>query len=247
MEKNIEGIAKQYYLIHQEYANSLVVNDTNEPKAIDDQNFVENFSNDLMNRLKVKLIADGKVSDVLIKQLLIHHRQVGEKYVIKNDNKEFITVKEFFQSREILDLIESLENEVCTIKQRPFNGEFLKGLMHVHHGTYATMGYSAVKNCIVYWYNNEKMRPKIIPEFQALLDESEHDLGARMYQKAIFSRIKNGLTGEWLIYKKYQGKNYYMCLAKHDEGDENIYKNRIRPCLIEFPELNKEINILENK
>lgn len=242
MEKSIEDIAKQYFLIHQEYANSLVIQDTNEPEATDDQNLVKDFLNDLTNRLKVKLIADGKVSNVLMKQLLIHHRQVGEKYVIQNDNKEFITVKEFFQSREILDLIELLENESCTIKQKPFKGKYLNEFMHVHHGAYASKGYSAVKNCLDYWYYKGIFKEGKNAELQSLLDESEYDLGARMYQKAIFSKIKNGLTGEWLIYKKYQGKNYYLCLAKHDEGDKNIYKNKVLPCLDDFPELKDALN-----
>ncbi len=70
MERNIEDIAKRYYLIHQESANSLVINDTNEPEAIDDRNLVENFLNDLTNRLKIKLIAGGKVSNVLMKYYL---------------------------------------------------------------------------------------------------------------------------------------------------------------------------------
>jgi hypothetical protein len=249
MEKNIENIAKQYYNIHQEYANSLIIHDKNEPELVNDQDLVKTFLNDLTNRLKVKLIADGKVSNVLMKQLLIHHRQVGEKYVIQNDNKEFITVKEFFQSREILDLIELIEQNKCTAERIPFKKYPLKGLGHVHHGAYASKGYSAVKNCLDYWYYKGIFKEGKNAELQALLDESEHDLGARMYQKAIFSKINNGLTGEWLIYKKYQGKNYYLCLAKHDEGDENIYKNKVLPCLNDFPELkdvlNEEIKIVK--
>lgn len=246
MKKNIENIAKKYYNINLELANSLIVSENNCSKFEVDENEEASKFSDLKNRLAIKLKNNGKISNVLLNQLLKHHLQVGEKYIIQNNGKSF-SVIDFFQSREILDLIESLENEVCTIKQRPFNGEFLKGLMHVHHGTYATMGYSAVQNCIVYWYNNEKMRPKKIPEFQALLDESEHDLGVRMYQKAIFSKIKNGLTGEWLIYKKHLGKKYYLCLAKHDEGDEFIFENKVQPCLVEFPELNKEIKIVEGE
>lgn len=30
------------------------------------------------------------------------------------------------------------------------------------------------------------------------------------------------LTGEWLVYKKYNGKNYYLTLANHKDSDEEI-------------------------
>ncbi|NHB93846.1 hypothetical protein [Photorhabdus cinerea] len=38
-------------------------------------------------------------------------------------------------------------------------------------------------------------------------------------------RIKNkAITGEWIVFQKYQGKNYYLTLGSHSEGGENIYK-----------------------
>src|SRR5690606_2262666 len=165
-----------------------------------------------------------------------HHLQDGEKYVIRNDKNEFITVKEFFQSREILDLIELIEQKKCKTERKPFKKLPLKGLGHVHHGAYATMGYSAVKNCIDYWYYNGKLKENKKEELQILLDESENNLAARMYSKAIFALKTKGLTGEWLIFKKHEGINYYLCLAKHDEGDDVIYERKIEPCLNEFPE-----------
>lgn len=30
------------------------------------------------------------------------------------------------------------------------------------------------------------------------------------------------ITGEWIIFKKCKGMNYYLCLAKHNEPDETI-------------------------
>lgn len=239
---DVDNIAKQYLNIHLELANNLNVRESDCTKFEVDVDEEASKFNDLKNRIAIKLKNNGKISTVLLSQLIKHHLQVGEKYIIQNNN-DLLSVIEFFQSREILDLIESLENETCLIKQRPFKGEYLTGFMHVHHGAYASKGYSAVKNCLDYWYYKGIFKESKKAELQSLLDESEHDLGARMYQMAIFSKIKNGLTGEWLIYKKYQGKNYYLCLAKHDEVDLAIYENKIRPCLVEFPELESNMTL----
>lgn len=46
------------------------------------------------------------------------------------------------------------------------------------------------------------------------------------------------ITGEWIIYTKHEGKNFYLCLAKHDSGDMNIRKLIDDFCLLEFPFLN---------
>jgi hypothetical protein len=36
--------------------------------------------------------------------------------------------------------------------------------------------------------------------------------------------IKNELTGEWIVFKQHNGKNYYLTLASHREKNEDIYK-----------------------
>jgi hypothetical protein len=37
-------------------------------------------------------------------------------------------------------------------------------------------------------------------------------------------REKSGnLTGEWIVFAKHNGKNYYLCLATHESGDQGIY------------------------
>ena len=60
-----------------------------------------------------------------------------------------------------------------------------------------------------------------------------------MHNKAISERAANReLKGEWLIYKWVENKNYYLCLATHKERDQNIFENKLKPCLMEFPELN---------
>lgn len=43
------------------------------------------------------------------------------------------------------------------------------------------------------------------------------------------------LTGEWIIYAQHEGANYYLCLGKHDSGDNNIRARIDALCCHEFP------------
>lgn len=56
-------------------------------------------------------------------------------------------------------------------------------------------------------------------------------------------RERQSLTGEWIVFAKYNGENYYLCLATHSQGDENIFKKINEFCLPECPFLNE---IIEN-
>jgi len=48
-----------------------------------------------------------------------------------------------------------------------------------------------------------------------------------------------GLTGEWIIYGKHQGENYYLSLAKHSEAEQgqvaDLYARLHGSCQAEFP------------
>lgn len=70
---------------------------------------------------------------------------------------------------------------------------------------------------------------------------------ARIAYDAVWSnweRLRNNseLTGEWIIFAKYQGDNYYLGLGKHRTGDEVLRSQIDAICLNEFPFL-KEILI----
>ena len=43
------------------------------------------------------------------------------------------------------------------------------------------------------------------------------------------------LTGEWIIFAKHEGKNYYLCLATHTQGDDEIFRMVRDGCVGEFP------------
>ncbi|HET6378755.1 MAG TPA: hypothetical protein VFG05_10705 [Methylocella sp.] len=55
-------------------------------------------------------------------------------------------------------------------------------------------------------------------------------------------RASFGLTGDWIIFAKHDGKNYYLDLASHKEGDQpDALMTKLRSgCAAEFPFLFNE-------
>ena len=61
-------------------------------------------------------------------------------------------------------------------------------------------------------------------------DKFINHISTGMSFKALEERSKgHKLTGEWIVFQKYEGKNYYLTLAAHNEGDDKIYK-RVCDC-----------------
>ncbi len=51
------------------------------------------------------------------------------------------------------------------------------------------------------------------------------------------------LTGEWIVYAQHEGRNYYLCLALHDEGDAAIFDRIKNSCVDEFPFLHSQLGL----
>jgi hypothetical protein len=142
---------------------------------------------------------------------------------------------------DILKSVENLESGEphSGIKPAtPFKNPPLKGLWHKHYFSAPFL----VKNISLGLGKNgltklvdEIMDPKksdvITPE---MIDELAH----RMVHEPVENRDAQGkMTGEWLIFAKYNGKNYYLCLNTHDAGDQLIFDRIHDHCLKEFPDL----------
>jgi hypothetical protein len=49
----------------------------------------------------------------------------------------------------------------------------------------------------------------------------------------LMNRLSGDATGDWIVYASHEEKNYYLCIAKHDE-DEFIL-HTIKRCASQFP------------
>lgn len=199
---------------------------------------LENCISEVENRLKIKLKADGICTTLLIEQLSRHCCQKGEIFGDK---------VEYYNSSEILDLIELIEEGKVKLTEPSsfFNNIPLKGLSKIHHGAYSGHGYSLVLNVCKYWFKKKgTLRNERRSDFEAIIRNTGAGnfaaIAQLMHTKAVMDK-ESKLTGEWLIIYKGDRKNYYLCLATHDEGDQNIFDNKIKKCINEFPTELKEI------
>ena len=62
----------------------------------------------------------------------------------------------------------------------------------------------------------------------SLADDIAHGNWQRMASAA-------ELTGEWIIYAQHDGANYYLCLGRHDSGDDYLRRQIDAICCREFP------------
>ena len=214
------------YLIEQENGR-LIHSDKCEETEIERANLEEAIL-DTKNRLSVKL-SQGKCSQLLLEQIARHRLNIGEKF-----NERI----EFYNASEILDKLELLEYD--KVNQTDFTGEILIGFSKTHHGTYSGNGYSIARNIKEYWFKKGKIRNNLQNEFQQIRTNYEHHGNSTvlnmMHSKAIG---KKELKGEWIVFKKHEGKKYYLCLACHYEDDKIIFEEKLMKCLVEFPELNR--------
>ncbi|MBN1654344.1 MAG: hypothetical protein JXA30_11295 [Deltaproteobacteria bacterium] len=141
-----------------------------------------------------------------------------------------------FAVTDILQELEKLKPEGQHVKNP---GQFkhlpLRGLMHIHFGP----GHFIHTNLM-----NEQKRPdnqnrveKAIENAQNLDDAIKlfaHEMTFGSYKRRA---DRNGLTGEWIIYAKYDKRNYYLSLASHDETDQVIYDRMVERCEDRFREV----------
>lgn len=86
----------------------------------------------------------------------------------------------------------------------------------------------------------EKLANEVIDPQKASVftPEMMEELVHRATHEPIEKRDQQGkITGEWVIFAKHEGKNYYLCLNTHDAGDQQIYDKIMEHCVRDFPDL----------
>ncbi|EUJ09678.1 hypothetical protein Meth11DRAFT_0477 [Methylophilaceae bacterium 11] len=89
------------------------------------------------------------------------------------------------------------------------------------------------------WINKEF---ESLPEDEALRINwliHQYSIGALEYRAGIHESVsrptdKKRITGEWIIYKPYQGKLYFLDIAFHNQGSE-LYRTLKAHCEAEYP------------
>lgn len=109
----------------------------------------------------------------------------------------------------------------------------LKGLWHKHYFS---------EHFILRNIRNHMTEPRV----RAIVREvSSQNASHGDKVKALVHRITTGsieerassnqITGEWIVFAKHEGKNYYLCLTTHATDDERISENIRAACGLQFP------------
>ncbi|MBD2443317.1 hypothetical protein H6G25_08945 [Dolichospermum sp. FACHB-1091] len=144
----------------------------------------------------------------------------------------------------ILQEIEILEGKASDLSSTKIPTQYkhlpLKGLWHKHF----FMPEFIVKNLCLH-LGIDRTNSNVSNIINQVFDSSNSDVITEdMVMNLVYELTEGGmkkradeqkLTGEWIIYAKYEGKNYYLTLALHDEDDNVIHKRIIDHCKPEFP------------
>lgn len=184
--------------------------------------------NEVQEMLRYHLKNNGEYSNVLLHQLTRHRMQIGEV---------FGEALEYYRATDILHAMEAIE--LNKIEGNMFRLPPLKSLYKIHHNPMSGFGYSLLLNIKNYWFDKqEHIRKDKRRNYATILEKVPEGNIAHvmnyMHMEAVHSKK---LTGEWLVYAKHNYKNYFLCLATHNEGDQNIFDNKILSCYKEFPEI----------
>lgn len=163
----------------------------------------------------------SRISDLLIEQL------------------RFGLVTDVIHSEKVLDEIFRLENgqKSRTEPERQFKCDELKGFWYKHFFQTNFLG----KNLMNHWKLDDKKSGKM----NQLVRDSEKKtqeayelsvLLAKSFVEGFHEKSAKGkLTGEWIIFSKFQGERYYLTLGSHAEGDSVIRDRILLNCTGQFP------------
>lgn len=143
-------------------------------------------------------------------------------------------------SHRVIDEIRHLEGSggSSTKPAELFNGDVLKGFWHKHFTQSNFIAQNLMVGMKMDDPNSQKFEnlvrslQKKHKDHQQFAAHLAHEFTVSNYEE----RARKGkLTGEWLVFSKHNGQNYYLTLASHREEDLAI-RDRIQGyCSQQFP------------
>jgi hypothetical protein len=143
----------------------------------------------------------------------------------------------------VIGEIKSLEKLKISQTKRAtqFRGSHLCGLWHKHYmnGDVASLAQNVQKALNEYGipFVEEKIREaQAAGEERFVTKEDVPKIANDVLRNNLARRRSEGkMTGEWIVYAQHENQNFYLCLAKHNDGDEKIRERIERICVREFP------------
>jgi len=122
-----------------------------------------------------------------------------------------------------------------------FNRPPLKGLWHKHYSEdgLRSTGINALKGLKRYGSPFFRQRMQEAEDAGETRYVTQEDVASIAHDIAFgnFERMATAaeLTGEWIVYAQHDGANYYLCLGRHDSGDDYLRSQIDAICCQEFP------------
>jgi hypothetical protein len=142
-------------------------------------------------------------------------------------------------THEILRAIKDLEHGEPLSGVKPatqFENMPLKGLWHKHFFS----AHFLVEN-IILGLGKTELERLVSEAMDAAKSTAEmiNELAHRVTHEPLETRnASKKLTGEWIVYLRHAGKNYYLCCNTHTHdarGDQFIYDRIMEHCVRDFP------------
>lgn len=145
---------------------------------------------------------------------------------------------------KIVREIELLEQGELGQLKKPIQNRHppLKGLWHKH---YMQDGIPSLAQNVLNGLNRYQ-----IPVFQQMIEDAKKAGEERFIEVADIPRIvddvvsgnrrrlaeQQAITGEWIVFAKHKGQNYYLTIATHDGDTHQHVREQIdQVCCVEFP------------
>lgn len=169
----------------------------------------------------LKSVASGRISNYFLAEFFCRANISGE-------------VDPFMVMDEIKHL-EGCGRRTGTKEASQFKGKVLSGLWHKHH---REIGIRSIAINLQHALGDHG-----IPSLEAISGKDRYGTEDVVKQMAYEVTVGNyerrsdadKLTGEWIVFAKNEGKNYYLCLGKHHSGDDVIRQKIENVCVVEFP------------
>lgn len=142
---------------------------------------------------------------------------------------------------EILEAVQEVETGEATLRTKKatqFTREPLKGLWHKHYFAARFLAHN-----IVLGLGKEGLRKIITEELDptkssVVTEEMLQAVAKRVVREPVENRYEAGkITGEWIVFARHAGKNFFLCLGTHSIGDQVIFESITNGCRHEFPNL----------
>lgn len=181
-----------------------------------------------------------------IKRQVTHDRPYADRISLSFAFQLFRAKEKLREDHPILDVIDSLEGlrpRLWRKKERQFRHSPLHPFWHVHWSAPRHI----LRNIGIHWnLNGKAARDRLTPMLQEVARDHGNDqvqwpgiVAYRTVVEGYKERARRGLTGDWIIYGKHEGRNYYLALARHEEGEGpnamQLYKQLQQGCAAEFP------------